>query len=210
MTGASAVEAFRALFLAAFPGAMAPRLAVCRVVRDVAGKLSLQPVDGPTDEVGNMKPVEVWPGVPGATSDPAEGELVVVAFVGADQRPCVIARVFEGGPGWPPESVYHDAKLQVRLIASLASKNAKVIVGSDDEVEPRAVAIALPVGQAFGAVVEAFGAVLAYATAVAAAVPATAPAQASLSAALGPLLTSIAAKNADYPVGYHSTNLEAK
>lgn len=123
------LDALRAAVLAAFPGLAEPRLVQYRVVGPVAGRLSLQKVselDGAPDAL----PVEVWPGVPGVTSIPAPGELVIVAFVGIDQCPAVISRAPSGGAGHPPLEVRLDAETEIRALGAVASDAAVMRVGA--------------------------------------------------------------------------------
>jgi hypothetical protein len=120
----------RTAVLAAFPGLDAPKKAFFRVVRDIAGRLNLQPVAAAADQTKDLAAVEVCPGVPGVTSDPTPGETPIVAFVGADGVPYVIARAAEGMPGHTPIEVRHDATSAIRMISKAASSAAKVYVGS--------------------------------------------------------------------------------
>ena len=120
----------RTAVLAAFPGLDAPKKAFFRVVRDVVGRLNLQPVAGSADQTKDLAAVDVCPGVPGVTSDPPPGETPIVAFVGADGVPYVIARAAEGMPGHTPIEVRHDATTAIRLISKAASSGAKVYVGA--------------------------------------------------------------------------------
>jgi len=125
------LEAYIALTRAAFPGFDAPKIIACRVVRDEAGRLSLQPLNAARDEApeinqGGMRPVEVWPGIPGATSEPTSGEVVLVALYGRDATPAVIARAPEGQPGHTPSAVQINASSTVRLgTAPLAAPVAR-------------------------------------------------------------------------------------
>jgi hypothetical protein len=131
----------RAAMLAAFPGINAPKKAFFRVVRSVAGRLNLQPVNATLDQVKNevLSVVEVCPGVPGVTSTPTDGETCVVMLVGADGTPYVIARAAEGMPGHTPQEVRHDATSAIRLISKTASAGAKVYVGTTTFALARAV-----------------------------------------------------------------------
>lgn len=132
---------FRTAMLAAIPGLDAPKKAFFRVVRNVAGRLNLQPVDPVADQTRDLESVEVCPGVPGVTSDPTPGEEVILAFIGKDGRPYVIARASEQMPGHTPIEVRHDATTAIRFISKTASAGAKVYVGSTTAP----VAIAAPV-----------------------------------------------------------------
>lgn len=116
----------RTAVLAAFPGLDAPRQAVFRIVRTAAERLNLQPVNGSADQTKDLAAVEVWPGVPGVTSEPTPGEEVLVAFVGADGVPVVVARGREGGPGSVPIRVYHDATTEILFVTRTG---AKVLIG---------------------------------------------------------------------------------
>ncbi len=119
----------RAAMLAAIPGLDAPKAAFFRVVRNVAGRLNLQHI-GASDQTVDMSNVEVCPGVPGVTSDAADGETPIVAFIGADGVPYVIARASESMPGHTPVGVYHDASRSIYLITKAASVDAKVFIGA--------------------------------------------------------------------------------
>lgn len=123
------LEQLKAAVKAAFPGIDAPKTAVYRVVRAIGGRLNLQSVFAP-DKAPDLAPVEVRPGVPGVTSDPTPGEDVVVAFIGDDATPCVIARASEQGTGAIPIEVRHDATTAIRLISRTGSSGAKVYVGA--------------------------------------------------------------------------------
>jgi len=123
------LEQLKAAVRAAFPGLDAPKTAVYRVVRAIGGRLNLQSVFAP-DKAPDLAPVEVRPGIPGVTSDPTPGEDVVVAFIGADATPCVIARASEQGTGSIPIEVRHDATTAIRLISRTGSSGAKVYVGT--------------------------------------------------------------------------------
>lgn len=117
----------RAAILACFPGLDAPKKAFFRVVKRNAARLNLQPVDAIADQTKDVSNVEVCPGVPGVTSDPTEGEQVIVMFVGKDEVPYIIGRAALDMPGHLPFSVRHDA---VRDIKFVSKNNAKVYVGS--------------------------------------------------------------------------------
>lgn len=120
----------RTAVIAAFPGLDAPKTALFRIVRDIAGRLNLQPVNGTLDQTKDLTAAEVCPGVPGVTSEPTPGETPIVAFVGADGTPYVIARAAEGMPGHTPVEVRHDATTAIRLVSKAASVGAKVYVGA--------------------------------------------------------------------------------
>lgn len=116
----------RAAILACFPGLDAPKKAFFRVVKRNAARLNLQPVDAITDQTKDVSNIEVCPGVPGVTSDPTEGEQVIVMFVGKDEVPYIIGRAALDMPGHLPFSVRHDA---VRDIKFVSKTSAKVTVG---------------------------------------------------------------------------------
>lgn len=120
----------RTAVLAAFPGLDAPKKALFRVGRQIAGRLNLQPVSGTLDQTKDLSAVDVCPGVPGVTSDPTPGERVVLAFVGKDGIPYVIARGAEGMPGHTPIEVRHDATTAIRFVSKTSSAGAKVHVGA--------------------------------------------------------------------------------
>jgi hypothetical protein len=120
----------RTAMLAAIPGLDAPKTALFRVARKVVGRLNLQPVAPATDQTKDLSNVEVCPGVPGVTSDPTDGETPIVALVGADGAPYVIARASESMPGHTPLEVRHDATTAIRLISKASSTGAKVYVGA--------------------------------------------------------------------------------
>lgn len=207
-----ALAALEAAVKTALPGLDVPRLVQYRVIQAIGGRLSLQAVNPADDAPGlnnDMKPVEVWPGVPGATSTPTPGELVVVAFVGRDQYPVVLGRSPAGGPGHTPIDVKLDAVTELRLIGSLASAAAVARVGGAVP-PPQPVALAPQVALALAQVVLAIASIDAYAAAVAIVSPATAPAATALATALAPILAAIAAFAAPYPAGYTSTKLEAQ
>lgn len=119
----------RTAVLAALPGLDAPKAAFFRISRAIAGRLNLQPVNGTLDQTKDLTAAEVCPGVPGVTSDPTPGETPIVAFVGADGTPYVIARAAEGMPGHTPVEVRHDATSAIRFVSKAASIGAKVHVG---------------------------------------------------------------------------------
>jgi hypothetical protein len=120
----------RTAMLAAIPGLDAPKTAFFRVQRQVIKRLNLQPVAGIADQTKDLSNVEVCPGVPGVTSDPTDGETPIIAFVGADGVPYVIARASESMPGHTPIEVRHDATTAIRIISKAPSAGAKVYVGS--------------------------------------------------------------------------------
>ncbi len=120
----------RPAVLAAFPGLDAPKKALFHVARAVVGRLNLQPVNGSADQTKDLSNVEVCPGIPGVTSEPTPGEEVMVAFVGADSIPYVVARASESMPGHVPLEVRHDAKTAIRLVSKAASSAAKVYCGA--------------------------------------------------------------------------------
>ena len=134
---------FRTAMLAAIPGLDAPKKAFFRVARNVAGRFNLQPVDPVADQTRDLENVEVCPGVPGVTSEPTPGEEAIVAFVGKDGRPYIIARASEQMPGHTPIEVRHDATTAIRFVSKTASAGAKVYVGSAPTVP---VALAGPLG----------------------------------------------------------------
>jgi len=179
----------RTAVLAAFPGLDAPKKAFFRVVRDITGRLNLQPVAGLADQTKDLSAVEVCPGVPGVTSDPTPGETCIVMLVGKDEVPHVIARASEQMPGHTPVEVRHDATTAIRLISKAASSGAKVYVGA---APTKAVALASPV-EALATALEAF------ATACKASPDLT------VQGAAGVLEGALQAIS-----GYASTNLEAK
>lgn len=120
----------RTAVLAAFPGLDAPKKAFFRVVRDVAGCFNLQAVNATLDQTKDLSTIEVCPGVPGVTSDPTEGEQVVVMFVGKDEVPYVIARASASMPGHISKRVYHDAARAIHFISKTSSSAAKMHVGA--------------------------------------------------------------------------------
>ncbi len=120
----------RTAMIAAIPGLDAPKTAFFRIARNVAGKLNLQPLSAILDQTKDLSNIEVCPGVPGVTSDPTLGETPIVAFVGTDGTPYVIARASASMPGHTPIAVYHDAKEAIWLISKPASITAKVYVGN--------------------------------------------------------------------------------
>lgn len=140
----TALSTLTAAVRAAFPGIDAPRSAVMRLIRAVGARVSLQTI-ALQDQAPEANPVEVWPGVPGVTSDPTAGEEVVILFVGADQVPYVIGRGREGGPGDVPQAVRHDAVTEIRFLSRPASVAAKVRVGAALPTPPTPVAMAVPV-----------------------------------------------------------------
>jgi hypothetical protein len=210
MTPLAALRAsVKAAFAAAGVNLEAPTSAVMRLIRAVGPRVSLQQI-ALQDQAPDANPVEVWPGVPGVTSDPSDGEEVVILFVGKDQVPYVIGRGREGGPGDVPQAVRHDAVTAIRFLSRAASLGAKVRVGADLPTPPVPVAIAPKVAEAFAQVETAFVAVAAYASAVAAVDSSFQPAATALTSALSSALSALAALSAAYPTGYTSTNLEAK
>lgn len=120
----------RTAMLAAFPGLDAPTKAFFRIARAVAGRVNLQPLFAKLDQTADLSNVEICPGVPGVTSDATEGEQVIVALVGKDRAPFVIARASDRMPGHTPSEVRHDATAAIRLVSKPASIAAKVYVGS--------------------------------------------------------------------------------
>lgn len=124
------LNSLRTAMLAAIPGLDAPKKAFYRVVRDVAGRLNLQPVNGTLDQTKDLSSIEVCPGVPGVTCDPTPGETCIVAFVGKDEVPYVVAHASEQMPGHTPIEVRHDAKTAIRFCSKTASVAAKVYVGT--------------------------------------------------------------------------------
>jgi hypothetical protein len=125
----TALATLAAAVRAAFPGIESPRSAVMRLIRAVGSRVAVQQI-ALQDEAPEASPIEVWPGVPGVTSDPTEGEEVVMLFVGADQVPYVIGRGREGGPGDVPQAVRHDAVTAIRFLSRAASTGAKVYIGT--------------------------------------------------------------------------------
>jgi hypothetical protein len=120
----------RAAMIAAIPGIDAPKKAFFRVQKLVVGRFNLQPVDASTNQTKDLSNIEVCPGVPGVTSEPTPGEEVIVAFVGADGRPYVIARASEQMVGHIPKQVYHDAERAIRFVSKAASSAGIVYVGT--------------------------------------------------------------------------------
>jgi hypothetical protein len=120
----------RAAMIAAIPGIDAPKKAFFRVQKLVVGRFNLQPVDASADQTKDLSNIEVCPGVPGVTSEPMHGEEVIVAFVGADGRPYVIARASEQMAGHIPKQVYHDAERAIRFVSKAASSAGIVYVGT--------------------------------------------------------------------------------
>ena len=179
----------RTAVLAAFPGLDAPKQASFRIAKAVAGRLALQPVFAIADQTKDISNIEVCPGVSGVTSDPTPGENVIVAFVGADGVPYVLARASEQMPGHTPIEVRHDATNAIRLVSKSASGGAKVYVGT--ATVP--VALAPPVASAMAAI-QAFA--LASSTAT------TAPQMAVAAGVLNTALLAIP--------GYGATKLEAQ
>jgi len=120
----------RRAILAALPGLDAPTTALFRVGQAVAGRLRLQAIYSGLDQTKDLRNVEVCPGVPGVTSDPTESEHVIVAYVGQDRTPYVIARASEQQPGHIPAEVRHDATTAIRFVSRTASVLGKVYVGT--------------------------------------------------------------------------------
>lgn len=153
------LNSLRSAMLAAFPGLDAPKKAFFRVVRDVAGRFNLQPIFATADQTKDLSNIEICPGVPGVTSEPKEGEQVVVMFVGKDEIPYVIARASEQMPGHIPKQVYHDAERAIRFVSKPASLAGIVYVGSTTfplarAADLQALVVAL---QTLGATLEASG-----------------------------------------------------
>jgi hypothetical protein len=123
------LESFRATMLAAIPGLDKPKTAFFRVQKAILGRLNLQKIST-RDDISDLGPVEVCPGVPGVTSDPTPGETPIIVFVGADGTPYVIARASEQMPGHTPIEVRHDATTAIRFVSKTGSVAAKVYVGS--------------------------------------------------------------------------------
>ena len=165
----------RTAVLAAFPGLDAPKKAFFRVAKAVAGRFALQPIFGIADQTKDLSNIEICPGVPGVTSDPTPGENVIVAFVGKDEVPYVIARASEQMPGHTPIEVRHDATTAIRFVSKTISMGGKVYVGT----VTFPVALAPPVGSAMAAI-QAF----ALATSTATTAPQIAIAATALNAAL--------------------------
>lgn len=130
----------RTAVLAAFPGLDAPKKAFFRVVRSVGLRLNVQPVNATLDQTRDLSNIEVWPGVPGVSSDPKEGEQVVISFVGKDQTPIVTHRgpptapastEFGVAPTCPlPLEVRHDVAVSLRML-SRSEPAAKMYVGGN-------------------------------------------------------------------------------
>jgi hypothetical protein len=198
----TALATLAAAVRAAFPGIDAPQSAVMRLIRAVGPRVSLQQI-ALQDQAPEASPVEVWPGVPGVTSDPSPGEEVVILFVGKDQVPYVIGRGREGGPGDVPQAVRHDAVTAIRFLSRAASLGAKVRVGADLPTPPVPVALAGPLSTYLAALETwALSVDLAIAPAV---LLLTAPQQAAYAAAVT-TRTTAAGNFSAIP----STNLEAK
>jgi hypothetical protein len=123
------LESLRAAVNAAFGMAgvdlEAPRSAIMRIIRSVGTRLSLQKIDV-EDQAPDANPIEVWPGVPGVSSDPSGGEEVILSFVGQNQVPFVTG----WSPVFTPLKVRHDAKTEIRFVSLTASVAAKVYVGA--------------------------------------------------------------------------------
>lgn len=123
------LESLRAAVKAAFGMAgvdlEAPRSAIMRVIRAVGTRLSLQKIDV-EDQAPDANPTDIWPGVPGVSSDPFGGEEVILSFVGNNQTPFVT--------GWSPIAmplnVRHDARTEIRFVSLAYSAAAKVYVGA--------------------------------------------------------------------------------
>lgn len=183
------LDPLRAAVRAAFPGFDEPRTVLMRVISQVASKLKLQVISTADNVSDTTTTAEVCPGVPGVTSDPTPGEQIVLAFVGKDAIPYVIARASEQMPGAVPIEVRHDAKSAIRFISKTASAGAKVYVGSTT----------FPVAMG-PAVSNAFAALLVFATAAKAST--TDPTLAAAALTLESALQAIS--------GYQSTKLEAQ
>lgn len=172
----TALEALKAAVEAAHPGAIAPKLVFYRVVRTVADRFSLQKVFE-ADGVPDVVPIDNWPGVAGWAYTPTPGELVIVAFVGVDLRPCIIAHAPLGESGHTPVSSLVDATAELKLLTKATSSAAKCTVG------------AVPLALAHGAPVASFKtAVQAFAAAT---MVSTDPTLAAAASALNEALTAI-------------------
>lgn len=125
------IAELRAAVKAAFAehGIDQPKTAFVRIIRAVGNRVSVQKIDT-RDNIDDANPIEVWPGVPGVTSDPAEGEEAVLSLVGREQRPVVTMRASKEAPGNVPPEVRHDATSALRMLSRTESAAAKVIVGN--------------------------------------------------------------------------------
>lgn len=132
-------EYVKAAVLAAFAdhGLDQPKTAFARIIRAVGDRLSVQKKDA-SDNIDDANPIEVWPGVPGVTSDPTEGEDVVLVFVGKDQTPIVMGRASKQAPGSVPVEVRHDASSTIRFVSRTESVAGKVLVGNTTHALARA------------------------------------------------------------------------
>lgn len=143
----------RTAVLAAFPGLDAPKKAFFRVVRSVGLRLNVQPVNATLDQTRDLSNIEVWPGVPGVSSDPKEGEQVVISFVGKDQTPIVTHRgpptapastEFGVAPTCPlPLEVRHDVAVSLRMLSRSEPATKMYVGGNGSPTYP--VALAPPV-----------------------------------------------------------------
>lgn len=132
------LEVLRSAMRTAHPDLDAVPLAFYGVVRDLAGRYSLQTLR-PQDGLPDALPVNAWHGAPGISSDPTPGEHVVVAFVGKDAEPVLIARSPRGEQGHVPIRVRHEASTEIRLVQH---SDGVVRVGPDLPTPPEPVALA--------------------------------------------------------------------
>jgi hypothetical protein len=217
------VEALRVLTRALIPELPALQARRARITSQGAdGRVSLQLVerDGSIADFGRTEgAVSLYAGTAGQSADldliPTEGRPsqvspeTILAFASADQSaPYAFLAAPLGQPGHVPLVVRHEAWNEIRFVGA---SSGKVLVGA---APTSPVAIAIEVAAALDLVIEAFRAVMIYATSVGVVVPSAAPAASTLLATLATpvtgILTLISAKDATYPIGYTSTNLEAK
>lgn len=191
------------IVLSKAPGLLLPPLCAYRIVRDLSGRFSLQAIIS-VDGLPDSLPVEVWPGVSGTHSEPTLGEEVVVAFVGVDKEPCIIARSPKDRQAHIPAKVWHEA---TELIKFVHNSSGEVHVGNGEVMQP--VILAQGHVNAMQAIVNGFAAVVAYAQAVAVLYPDTDTAKGALTTAISGISGQIDGFNSVHPTGYLSGKLKA-
>ncbi len=128
MPGDELAESLADLARGTFPLLTLAPMGFYTVVKIQGQRLEVRAVDR-TEEAGlpDMALVEVWPGIPGAESVPAIDERVVVAFVGPDRYPVIIARGCPLSPRLSPR----DVVLYATALIALRSQNTVEVRGEE-------------------------------------------------------------------------------
>lgn len=210
--GDAVASTLRKLVSATHPVVDLVNAARYRLRSQAADRVALQRINAGDNTVAEVTPVRVLPGIPGASAVMQPGAEVLVAFVGQQRSPYVVAHPAEGQQGHVPITVRLEAQGQLRLVPgdSAAGASGVVQIGPDAAAPislataPGLTAVLTPLSAALGAL-QAWAVFIDFI--VTAIPPPGSAALQALVAAIAAAQTAISNGNAPHPGGYQTTKV---